>query len=169
MNKPKAIGTRCETAVARYLQANGFPHAERRALRGHQDAGDITGTPGVAWSVKGGDKARTAHDKLIEKWMADLHQQRIHAAADVGVLVMQRAGHGAARAGNWWAILRAPELFQIHGGKEDGLNWALLGAYWKWDISVRVSLAHAVRLLRLGGWGEPFEGDPAEVVTDGHF
>ena len=55
VNKPKQIGTRAETAVARYLAANGFPHAERRTLRGREDAGDITGTPGVCWEVKGGE------------------------------------------------------------------------------------------------------------------
>src|SRR5690606_27104000 len=52
MSRSKDIGTRAETAVVRYLRANGFEHAERRALRGRQDAGDITGTPGICWEVK---------------------------------------------------------------------------------------------------------------------
>src|SRR5690606_4660297 len=52
--KPRDTGTRAETAVVRYRRDHGWPHAERRALRGNQDAGDITGTPGVCWSVKAG-------------------------------------------------------------------------------------------------------------------
>ena len=44
-NRPKAIGTAAETAVVRYLAAHGFPAAERRALHGATDLGDITGTP----------------------------------------------------------------------------------------------------------------------------
>lgn len=46
-NRPKAIGTAAETAVVRYLAAHGFPAAERRALHGATDLGDITGTPGL--------------------------------------------------------------------------------------------------------------------------
>ena len=48
-NRPKAIGTAAETAVVRYLAAHGFPAAERRALHGATDLGDITGTPQIVW------------------------------------------------------------------------------------------------------------------------
>ena len=36
-------GTGFEVAVVDYLKAHGFPHAERRAQRGVNDAGDISG------------------------------------------------------------------------------------------------------------------------------
>ena len=55
-NRPKAIGTAAETAVVRYLAAHGFPNAERRALHGATDLGDITGTPSLCWEVKGGHR-----------------------------------------------------------------------------------------------------------------
>ena len=58
--RPKDIGTAAETAVVRFLRDNGFPLAERRALHGSTDRGDITGTPGLVWEVKGGDAAKTA-------------------------------------------------------------------------------------------------------------
>lgn len=104
MNRPKAIGTAAETAVVRYLQANGFPHAERRAMRGTLDCGDITGTPGICWEVKGGEAARSASDGLIDQWLDETERERVNARADVGVLVVQRRGIGPANAGSWWAI-----------------------------------------------------------------
>src|SRR5690554_3488274 len=103
--RPRDIGTAAESAVVRYLRAHGFPHAERRALRGARDAGDITGTPGICWSVKGGQAAKDASDGLVEDWLFELERQRSHARADCGVLVLQRRGYGPERAGRWWAIM----------------------------------------------------------------
>src|SRR6185312_8871013 len=108
--KPRAIGTATETAVVRYLVANGFPHAERRSLRGSLDAGDITGCPGLVWSVKGGVAAKTASDGQVAKWLAELERQRVNAAATIGVLVLQRAGIGEANAGRWWAVVGYGQL-----------------------------------------------------------
>jgi len=158
--RPKDIGTDAERAVVRYLQANGWPGAERRALRGTSDAGDITGTPGVAWEVK--SRNRPVTDKQVDAWLRETFSEAANAHADVGILVIRRPGHGPANAGSWWAISTAMDLFHIHGGAELGSTWALLGAYWTSDIPVRLTLAHMVRLLRLGGWGNPIEGDPLE-------
>ena len=65
MSRSKDIGTRAEAAVVRYLCANGWANAERRALRGSADWGDVTGTPGLVWEVKGGDAAKDASDNQI--------------------------------------------------------------------------------------------------------
>ncbi len=158
--RPKDIGTAAETAVVRYLQANGWPGAERRALRGTSDAGDITGTPGVAWEVK--CRNRPVSDKQVDAWMEELVTETRNARADVGILVIRRPGFGPANAGSWWAISSATDLFHIHGGTEVGPTWALVGAFWTCDIPVRLTLAHMVRLLRVGGWGDPYKGDPLE-------
>ncbi|NAE18288.1 hypothetical protein, partial [Enterococcus hirae] len=66
--RPRDIGTAAETATVRYLRTAGFPHAERRALRGTHDCGDITGTPGLAWEVKGGQAAKGASDGQVAQW-----------------------------------------------------------------------------------------------------
>jgi len=141
--KPRAIGTATETAVVRYLAANGFPHAERRSLRGSLDAGDITGTPGVAWSVKGGVAAKTASDGQVGRWLAELERQRTNAAATVGVLVLQRAGIGEANAGRWWAVVGYGGLCC---GVVDG-------------PPARLHLADVCTLLRNAGYGTPPEVD----------
>jgi Holliday junction resolvase len=45
-------GTRFESEVVEFLRANGFPHVERRAMRGIRDTGDIAGLPGWVIEVK---------------------------------------------------------------------------------------------------------------------
>jgi hypothetical protein len=149
VNKPKAIGTRAETAVARYLQANGFPHAERRALRGRQDAGDITGTPGVCWEVKGGELARNASDTLVAEWLKDTERERIAADEQTGVLVLQRRQVGPANAGRWWAVLTVDAIRHLVG--DPFYNTDHFGQ------PVRMLLADAVTLLRAAGYGEALE------------
>ncbi len=104
MNRPRALGTAAESAVVRAITPY-FPRAERRQLRGVLDAGDITGTPGVAWSVKGGRAAENASDGDVEAWLERLEAMRVNAKADVGVLVMKRKGIGYANAGRWWAVM----------------------------------------------------------------
>jgi hypothetical protein len=151
VNRPKAIGTKAETTVARFLAANGFPHAERRALRGTLDAGDITGTPGLCWEVKGGNAARSASDGLVETWLAETEAERLNANADLGVLVLQRAGVGPANAGRWWAVMRLLDAGGVVG-------WP---AWLARPVPVRMHLADAVQLLRTAGYGNALEGEVA--------
>ncbi|MFC6017780.1 hypothetical protein ACFP2T_16385 [Plantactinospora solaniradicis] len=143
--RPRDIGTAAETATVRYLQAHGWPTAERRALRGNCDAGDITGTPGVCWEVKGGNAARTASDLDIERWMAELAVEFRNAQADVGLLVVQRAGVGPANAGRWWAWMPAFQLSSLI------FEVPILPAGY--TFPVRMLLGDAVSLLRSAGYG----------------
>jgi hypothetical protein len=53
-NRSKNIGTAAETAVVKAARAYGFPGAERRALHGSTDLGDILLCPGVIVEVKAG-------------------------------------------------------------------------------------------------------------------
>lgn len=147
--RPRDIGTAAETAVVRHLTANGFPQCERRALRGADDAGDLTGTPGICWSVKGGEAARNASDLAITRWLAALATQMRHAQADVGVLVIQRRGVGPDNAGRWWAIMPAFQLADL--AAEPQMSAAPL------DFPVRMLLADACRLLTAAGYGQPAE------------
>ena len=147
--KPRAIGTATETAVVRYLRTAGFDQAERRSLRGSLDAGDITGVPGVAWSVKGGVAAKTASDGQVTKWLAELERQRVNAAAAAGVLVLQRAGIGEGNAGRWWAVVWFSDLMHLHDDK-----WRAQVEPWH-DFPARMHLADVCTLLRAAGYGQP--------------
>ena len=144
VNRPKAIGTATETAVVKALRRHGFPHAERRALAGTLDQGDVTGCPGIVFEVKGGTAAKTASDGLVVEWLAETERERVNAGAEVGVLVLQRAGIGPANADRWWAVLQMP--VRTIEGRATG-EW----------VPCRMTLADACRVLRLWGYGSPLD------------
>lgn len=52
MTASRAKGTSWETSIVRYLRDQGWPHAERRALRGSNDCGDVAGVPLVCIEAK---------------------------------------------------------------------------------------------------------------------
>jgi hypothetical protein len=91
-NPSKRKGTGFEVAVVDYLKAHGFPYAERRAQRGVNDAGDISGI--VGWVIE--CKNHRAVD--LGPWMNEAH----HEAANDGVtrfaVVHKRRQHGTSEA-----------------------------------------------------------------------
>lgn len=152
---PRKIGTDAEVGVVAYLRDNGFPNAERRALRGVHDAGDITGTPGVAWEIKGGDQARTAGDLLIIAWLEQTEIERVSAGAEIGVLVVQRAGFGNPRAGKWWAIVPALTLARLYDDLRPSTLIPTDERLVQYPITpARLLLGDLVGILRSAGYGD---------------
>jgi hypothetical protein len=139
--KPQDIGREAERLVTEWLAANGWPYCERRRMRGAKDAGDITGTPGLCWSVKGGAYAHHPSDRQIGEWLDELENQREHAGADHGVLITRRYRIG--NPGRWWAWARTSTVATLVGGarysEDDG-----------WMVT---HLEQAVRILRVAGYG----------------
>lgn len=97
MSRARAKGTAAETAVVNYLRANGFPHAERRALAGSADRGDIAGIAGWAIEVKSGARLD------IPGWLRETAKEADNVTG-YGLLVVKPKGIGAANVGDWWAI-----------------------------------------------------------------
>jgi hypothetical protein len=91
VNKSKRIGTAWETTVVRYLR-EWFRYAERRALAGSQDLGDITGIPGVVWELK--DCVR--HE--LAQWTDETETERTNANAQYGILVVKRRNKNVREA-----------------------------------------------------------------------
>ena len=146
--RPRDIGTRTETAVVRWLTAHGWPNAERRALHGNTDLGDITGTPGLIWEVKGGEAAKDASDRQIDAWLDETETERRNAAAAYGFLVCQRRGKGDP--GQWWAWMATDVLGALLC---DGVDSSCL--LTPDDAApVRMRLDHLATLLHLRGWAD---------------
>lgn len=146
VNKSKSVGTKAESAVVRAAQTRGFFGAERRALRGRSDVGDVLLCPGVVVQVKGGDMARKASDALVSKWLEQTEQQRINAGAEHAFLVVQRAGVGPRNAHRWHACWTAGEWARLLGHE---VPVALAGA------TIRTSLESSLAALVANGWGGP--------------
>lgn len=137
--RPRDIGTAGESAVVRCARARGFPMAERRALRGALDAGDVLLCSGVVLEVKAGQLARTASDALIRTWLKQTERERVNAGADIALLVTVRPGIGAVNAHRWFAHLWSPH----------------------YQAPVRMDLGDALTWLRRLGYGSPLEDGAA--------
>jgi hypothetical protein len=136
-NRPKQIGTRGETAVVRALRNLGFPGAERRALAGAFDLGDINVCPGVIAEVKWGKHAKTASLGDTAYWWQQTERERMNAHAAIGLLIIQRNGYGDERADKSRCFMD-------------------LGALWGRDHQVvELVLDQATEILRNEGWGDP--------------
>lgn len=144
MNRPKAIGTAGEGAVCTFLRDNGFPQAERRALAGSSDKGDLTGIGPVVIEVKSGKTAEAASSGQVLQWLAETRTETRNADADYGVLVCKRAGRGTTRTGEWWAYLDSATFLELSGTPRPMAPLS----------TVRITLAEAVALLRHAGYGD---------------
>lgn len=82
-NPSKRKGTAFESALVDYLRAHGALHAERRALAGAADLGDVTGIPGVVI------EAKAAKTFQLAEWVKELEAEIANAAADWGFLVVK--------------------------------------------------------------------------------
>lgn len=134
MSKSRATGTQAETAVVRYLQ-NWWPAAERRALSGNKDKGDVAGIAGVCIEVK------AAKTQLIGPWQRETETERINAGASACMLVVKRPYKAVSQ---WDAYLPARTLDDTTGG---------LFPAEELDSWVRMDLVMAATLLAgLGPW-----------------
>lgn len=146
----KRIGTPTESGIARYLQTHGFVHAERRALNGALDKGDILVCPGVIVEAKSGKSAENASDGQILAWLEETERERVNANAAIALLVTKRRGVSNQRAGDFWCHLDGGVFADLVYEIEDQEPFTLhLG------VPVRTQLSHVVTLLREAGYGEP--------------
>jgi hypothetical protein len=94
----RAKGHAAEVAVARYLQAHGYPLActARSESGGMQYGEDILGIPGVSLEVKNRRDIQLA---------SSLRQAAIQGGPDkIPVVIIKPYGVGLESVGDWWAL-----------------------------------------------------------------
>ena len=107
MSAARQKGTLAETAFVKFLIKHGFPHAERRALHGTEDKGDVTGTVGLAWEVKNHKTYQ------IPQWMKEAQVEAHNAKADYGLLVIKPNRVGADSVSDWWVVLPVGDAVKL--------------------------------------------------------
>lgn len=93
MSRARAKGTAWETQIVNYLRTCGWPHAERRALNGNQDRGDIAGIVGVVIEAKNAARVE------LGDWLTEAHQERNRAQARIGAVWFKRRGRASPADG----------------------------------------------------------------------
>lgn len=139
VNKSKSIGTAGETAVVKAVKPY-FPQAERLALAGDQDQGDIGHCGEFIFEVKAGHTAENAGDGLLSKWTLETAAEVQNRGVLYGILVLKRKGVGAANAHKWWAYVDVEDLAHWTGGEY--IPNRFLGT-----LSVRLELGQLLDLL----------------------
>ena len=105
MTASKRKGTAWESAIVDYLRGSGAPHAERRALNGSKDRGDIAGIPGVVVEAKAGAKVE------LGVWLAEAEAERINDGAALAVVWHKR--RGKASPGDAYVTMTGATLVQL--------------------------------------------------------
>ena len=105
MSKQKAKGTRWESAIVAYLRDHGFPHAERRALTGGKDLGDINAAPGLVIEAK--DQARHS----FAEWLDEATTEGRNAHADVAAVWAHRRGKGSP--GDAYVVMTGEQFVRL--------------------------------------------------------
>lgn len=145
----QAKGKTAERDLCKWLRSNGFPGAERAVRTGFRvadrtsaDPGDITGTPGIVWSVK---------DATVERhleWRAELDAMLQGIDVDnLGLIVHKRRGH--ANPGLWWCWIGIVDLTAVLPGAIP-----FYGPHW-----FRATVDEVVDLLRGAGYGTPMQAE----------
>jgi hypothetical protein len=118
MSRSRAKGTAGESAVVNWLLAKGYRYAERRALQGSRDRGDIAGLPGVVIEVKACKQWEPA------AWIGELETEITNDGTPdaVGVIIIKR--RGTTDVGKWYALMTADQwltLLQQAGWAPNGV------------------------------------------------
>jgi hypothetical protein len=105
MSASKRKGTSWEGAIVDYLRGTGTPHAERRALGGAKDRGDIAGIPGVVI------EAKSAARLELGSWLAEAEAERVNDGAALAVVWHKR--RGKTSAGDGYVTMTGATLVQL--------------------------------------------------------
>jgi len=106
MTHPNARkGTRAELAVAKFLNHNGHPKAERARSGWTDDRGDIDNVEDLTVEVK--DQRR--HD--IGSWLKELEIEQHNRGTSCGVVAVKK--QGAIYVGDWYAIMTMTEFIKL--------------------------------------------------------
>jgi hypothetical protein len=93
MSASRRKGTSWESAIVAYLREVGAQHAERRALNGAKDRGDVAGVVGLVI------EAKSAARLDLAGWLAEANTERDNDGADLGVVWAKRRGKSGAADG----------------------------------------------------------------------
>lgn len=140
MSKSKARGTAAEREVVRYLQ-NWWPAAERRALSGNKDKGDVAGIPGVVIEVK------AAQRQELAAWRRETWTEMENAGAKHCILVVKRPRKNVAVWDAYVPNVLLPFDF-------DGEDESEAEAWTRMDLRLAAVITQSVMEDWRNSWGQ---------------
>jgi Holliday junction resolvase len=107
MSKARQKGTAAETAVVKWLRANGWKDADRHPLRGQADQGDIKAINNTVLEVK------NHRSYQIPAWLREVEAEKQNAKAEFGAIIIKPNGIGLSSVGQWWAVLSVEDFAKL--------------------------------------------------------
>lgn len=107
MSKSRQKGTAAETAVVKWLRANGWEDADRHPLRGQADQGDIKAISNTVLEVK------NHRSYQIPAWLREVEVEKQNAKAEFGAVIIKPNGVGLASVDQWWAVLTVSDFAKL--------------------------------------------------------
>lgn len=106
VNRSKQKGTLAESGITKALVEEGWLHAERRALAGAADKGDINlgGFPVVI-------ESKNCATISIGAWLKEVAAEKKNANAELGVCWFKLRGKGDPR--DWAVVMSGAEFMEI--------------------------------------------------------
>ncbi len=101
----KRKGSRWESSVVVLLKALGFGKAERRALNGTQDRGDIAGVDDLVIECKDVAQLR------LREWIGEAQIEATRDGARIGVVALKRTGNADPAQG--YAVVNLEEFLVL--------------------------------------------------------
>lgn len=153
-NPNQRKGAATERMVAKYLQANGFPNADRRLREGRRDdQGDIDGVPFTTIQVKSVEANRYA------MWVVDTARQRDIAGAAMCLLVRRVPRKPVEQ---WEALMPSSYFIADFEWAHGGGGSLPEEEAWTW---VRMDLKLAVVALKRMTGALRILSDPSSTAT----
>jgi hypothetical protein len=110
-NRAKQKGTSFETLIKRYLNDNGFVKADRTALKGGDDTGDINGISNKQSGKEVAVQCKNQRKINLSGWLDDTVDQASKIAEDsLPALVVKRVGKGEKAVGETYVVMRLSDF-----------------------------------------------------------
>jgi hypothetical protein len=114
MSKQKQKGTKAESDVVKWGHKHGFFQADRLALTGSKDRGDVRITEAIMVQVKDGyTDRREPTDYLIGLWLDELGRQQRIGGYYIALLVHKR--YGKADPDDWRWYMEGQTFMRLMG------------------------------------------------------
>lgn len=166
-NPSKQKGTKGESAVVKAARAHEFPDAERLALAGAHDMGDVRLCRSVVVEVKSGKAAEQASVQLIEDWLHESETERVNANADFCLLVTKKAGKGYDNAHTWNGWMYFRDYLALSLSTNGRRSSDEMAEYFDGSMSaaiVHMSFADYLLLFRHAGYPDAVSSEPMHLV-----
>jgi hypothetical protein len=107
-NPQRRKGTAAEAAVVAHLR-NWWPDAERRALHGSQDLGDVILPRNIDLTIE----IKNQRTYNFPAWFKQMQDEQINAKTTRGLLIIKPNGVGVSQIGNWWAVMSLDQAIEL--------------------------------------------------------